>query len=304
MGFMTSDKIPDSTERPRHRVHVVAIVIATVVLVLAVLIIGLVSYFAWAGATAHERLQGPLVPAKTEPLSLADNPGGAATREDSSYFDPAGPITYYKTVDEALANSKILQIGDAKTPKSLSADYLPETSIQRSSEPILRFEDNNALTLYYLDYNTDASLTWEQGGVNLTGYVMDKKDGMYSDVRYILRDPQLWSEQTIGLYFDEYDKVAESICNEAVSCKVYARSSNGSPTYMGFSCDPSVLSLRIGGKAPTKVITTQCQGKTYYVWYYVGTDFRKKLLANPAFSFSESTAQKVEDTLDITLGKG
>jgi hypothetical protein len=301
---MNFDKASKPTRRTHRPVHVARIVTATVAIVLAVLIIVIAVLFIWGSYV--NRTQNELVfkgAAKTEPIPHADDVGGAATSENSTYFDPDGPVTYYKTIEEAFANSKILQTGDSKGDSAASADYLPEASIQRNSEPVLRFEDDNALTLYYLDYDTNASLAYTHGGVNLTGYVMDKKDGMYSDVRYILRDPFLWSEQTAGFYFDEYDKVAESICNEAVSCKVYARSSNGSPTYMGFSSDPSVLNLRIGGKAPTKVITAQCQGKTYYVWYYLGTDFRKKLLANPAFSFRDATGQQVEDILNITFAK-
>jgi hypothetical protein len=302
---MSANKIvEDSQQRPQHHVRIGAII----GIIIAVLVIGFVILFTWAQCTLHKDItEGKAsINAKTWQLQVVDDPGGAATNQDSSYFDPAEPLTYYKTIDEAITNSKILQTGDAKDPGADANGSSPESIIQRSPQPVLQLEDKDAVTLFYLDYYTNAAANFVSGSVNLTGYVLDKKDGRYSDVRYILRDGNLWSPSSAGLSFDEYDKVAESICFDAASAKVYARANNDTPTYLGFSDDPSVLNLRIGGKAPTRFITTQCQGKTYYVWYYQGTDFRKLLLANPSFSFLRPngpavTYQQVEQMLGITF---
>jgi hypothetical protein len=52
------------------------------------------------------------------------------------------------------------------------------------------------------------------------------------------------------------------------------------------------------------VIPTDYEGHTYYIWYYIGTDFRQALLNDSDFKFGNFTMGQVIDILDINFNGG
>jgi hypothetical protein len=237
---------------------------------------------------------------------IQDNAFGGVTSESPSCFVATDQLSYYGSLDQSFDNSPLMQSGCSQLDDydSFITQDNHEQSIQRASEPVLTLSDDDATTVYYLDMCSDPDQATRRSGVNLTGYIFDNNNGQYSNVRYITRDPTQWSEATFGPSYDESDKVAESIIYEATEYKVFSRCNNGQATYVGFSDNPDVNQLSIGGVAPTKVVSANVDGKTYYVWYYSGTDFRQILLNDKDFSFTSSTYAQVEQILQISFGDG
>lgn len=186
----------------------------------------------------------------------------------------------FSSIDEALANSSY-------------REELESDSVLNLSDEVLRFEDENAATVFYFAENS-------VGNELFLGYIFDKDTRGYSELRYILFN--LVDENDPGPYtYENEDLVANTIVLQAVQWQGYARANDGKPTYIGVLEDESVYELRILGEAPTEIIKTEYEGQTYYIWYYEGNDFRQALIDDPVFDFSNFTHAEVIEVLAISF---
>jgi hypothetical protein len=199
---------------------------------------------------------------------------------DNTFFNSENTGEYYPSIKEALEHSS----------------YDEQSSVIRTSKEVFRFEDENSATVYCFGRNG-------AGDELLAGYLFDMKDGQYSRLLFIrvaMLDLDKSSSSFLqNLVYQEDELAAYYINITTFVPEEYARSNNGQPTYLGITQDENIKNLRILGKAPTKIITVAHEDKTYYIWYYIGTDFRQVLLDDPNFTFTEYTYGQIIEILDI-----
>lgn len=217
------------------------------------------------------------------PSRTSDTP--FASSESPSALLLGSGTGLYPTVEEAMEHSAYLQ-------------ELEEGITDRSGE-VFRFEDGDAATVFYFAKNRD-------GVPLLLGYIFDKDESGYSGPRCRLTDTVNRNDTAVWSYvYEPEDRVAKFIVLQAVQWRGYARASDGLPIYLGVTEDLSAYGLRILGEAPTGVVEAEYDGQAYYIWYYVGTDFRRALIDAPGFTFADYTLAEVIEVLGISFdGEG
>jgi hypothetical protein len=200
--------------------------------------------------------------------------------DDNTFFNSENTGEYYASIEEALKHSS----------------YDEGSSVVRTSEEVFRFEDKDSATVYYFGENGDKKKL-------LAGYLFDMKNGKYSRlllIRVSLLQPDYGSELSLNYVYQKDEVVAYYINNVILAPKEYARSNDDQPTYFGITKDANVKNLRILDKAPTEIIEAVHEDETYYIWCYIGTDFRQVLIDDPNSTFFvDYTYGQIIDALNI-----
>jgi hypothetical protein len=285
----------EKTSKRSHSETILQVLLLFVGLVLIILLV-INCFLPAAGADISNNANSELA-IKNTTIGFLDNQDGDALSDEPANFLPEKNLHYYDTFAQSAENMRLYKVQGS-------------TGIIRVSDPVVSFDDKSGATNYYLVENLQTLSTneyWQgtnqttyDSGVNIAGYVASKKDDKYSDIRYVSTNTRIWNPRNPGtsvLCNDDY--VAEEIVNEATQCKAYEQGTNGQPLYIGISDDPQIEHLRVLGQSPTKIITAQYQGQTYYIWYYLGSDFRQDLLSSPGFNFVDCTYGQIEQILQI-----
>jgi len=203
------------------------------------------------------------------------------TFSDEQVFGDDTTSVCYPTIEEAIKN------GDPEIEEGVS--------VRRTSEELFRFEDEDAATVYFFGENSD-------GAGALLGYIFDKKDNEYSKllfIRFTAFDPAIYSTLFFKYTYSADEEIAFYIEHVEAIPHEYSRANDGQPTYIGVTQNEDIYNLRILGEAPTEILTFYNGDERYYIWYYIGTDYRPVLKADPDFTYADFTLGQIIDILDI-----
>ena len=140
------------------------------------------------------------------------------------------------------------------------------------------------------------------GEPSLFCYIFWKKDGKFSNVAneacYAINPG--YGFRFFGTYvFTPEETAASCLMDQFLQNDSYFLANNGTPIYAGISTSPNVRNLRMLGKPPTRIIKFGVKGKTYYAWFYEGTDFYRYLSKDPNFNFNSFTYDQIVKELNI-----
>jgi hypothetical protein len=214
-------------------------------------------------------------PADGIPVTIGGLAGEQMKIQELSRYKP--PLRYFDTTDESVKYEALHSGGE----------------IVLRSDELFRFEDDDAITSFYIIENLD-------GKNILEAFCMNKKDNQVSNVLMYFAN---WMDPTEPLFptnyvYSDADAAAQYIFDTLRSFDVYSRANSDQFTAIGVSESDSVYDMTILGKPPTDIYTFTFEGTKYYVWCYVGLDMRKALIGDPN-DHSKYTLGKMEELLDI-----